>query len=416
MRKSFKYRLYPTKATIEKLEWTLRRCCELYNAALTERRDAYHVHVKQHGNYYDEETRRALTKALTVNYHSQQNQLPQIKAELREEYQDIAAHVLQDVLRRLDKAFDGFFNRVKKGRKPGYPRFRSSSRYDSFTYPDSAGWKLDGRTLHLSKIGIAKIKLHCEVQGKIKTVTMKREGEHWYVVFSCEVEKQQPLPVSYEDVGIDLGVTHLATLSNGDMIEHPRHYRRAEKKLAALQQACDRKKRGSHRRKKAGKEVGKAHRTIANQRRDFHHKEARKLVNRYQVIIFEDIQTANIVRKPKPKKDEQGTYLPNCAAAKGGLNKSIHDAGWGQFVALCSSKAEEAGRTLVKVDPKYTSQICSQCGTVRKKDLSERWHRCDCGAELDRDVNAAINILARGQKHLLGGTRPTPSGVEASVF
>lgn len=136
MLKAYKYRFYPTKSTAHKLEWTLERLRELYNAALTERRDAYNFHVKQHPCYYDEETRKRLTKEVPVSYNSQQNDLPAIKAELREEYQDIAAHVLQDALRRLDKAFQAFFRRVKNGEKPGYPRFKSRNRYDSFTYPD----------------------------------------------------------------------------------------------------------------------------------------------------------------------------------------------------------------------------------------------------------------------------------------
>lgn len=405
--KAYKYRLYPTKSTEQRLLWTLDRCRELYNAALTERRDAYNFHVRQHPNYYDVETRKRLTQELTVSYNTQQNDLPAIKHELREEYQEVAAHVLQDALRRLDKAFQAFFRRVREGQTPGYPRFKSRDRYDSFTYPDGAGWKFDGKYLHLSKIGRAKVKLHRDIQGKIKTVTIKREVNHWYVTFACEVGASDPLPVSYEDVGIDLGVTHLATLSNGEMIEHPRVLRRGQALLKRRQQACSRKKLRSHRRKKAGRLVGKAHRKIANQRKDFHHKASRMLVNRYQVIVFEDIQISNLVKRPKPKQDENGMYLPNGASAKGGLNKSIQDAGWGAFVSMCSSKAEGAGRTLLKVSPRFTSQICSQCGQVRKKELSERWHSCDCGAELDRDVNAAINILARGYQTLAGGTHPT---------
>jgi putative transposase len=182
------------------------------------------------------------------------------------------------------------------------------------------------------------------------------------------------------------------------MIEHPRYYRKAQKVLEQRQQALSRKKRGSHRRDKARKAVAKAHRKIARQRKDFQQKAAKKLVERYQVLVFEDIQTGNLTRKPKPKQDENGTYLPNGASAKGGLNKSILDAGWSQFVQVCTYKAAWAGRTLIKVDPKFTSQVCSGCGQVRKKDLSERWHRCGCGTELDRDVNAAINILERGRR------------------
>jgi putative transposase len=380
MRKAFKYRIYPTKETERKLFWTLTRCRELYNAALSERKDAYKYAGK------------------SITYYDQQNALPEIKAQIRQEYQDIAAHVLQDVLRRLDRAFQNFFRRCKNGENPGLPRFQGRNRYNSFTYPDGAGWKFDGHSLHLAKIGTAKVKLHRPLEGKIKTVTMKREVDEWYVTFSCEVMAPENLPESVEDVGIDLGVTHLATLSNGEMIEHPHYYRKAQKVLEKRQQALARKKCGSHRRDKARKAVAKAHRKIARQRKDFQHKASRQLVGRYQIMVFEDIQIGNLTRKPKPKQDEQGAYLPNGAAAKGGLNKSILDAGWGTFVSMCSVKAAWAGRTLIKVDPRFTSQVCSGCGQVRKKDLSERWHSCDCGAELDRDVNAAINILERGRR------------------
>lgn len=228
------------------------------------------------------------------------------------------------------------------------------------------------------------------------------------MIFSCEAAEPEKLPLSYEDVGIDLGVSHLATLSNGEMIEHPRCFRVGEHKLKSAQQALSRKKRRSHRREKAKRAVGQAHRKIRNQRRDALHKASRALINRYQVLVFEDIQIKNLTKKPKAKQDETtGQFLPNGAASKGGLNKSILDAGWGMFVSMCSAKAEEAGRTLLNVSPRFTSQICSSCGTVKKKDLSERWHSCECGAELDRDVNAAINILARGTQHFLAGTLPT---------
>jgi IS605 OrfB family transposase len=398
MRKTLKYRIYPTQETERKLVWTLTRCRELYNAALIERRDAYTFHVKHHPNYYDEPTRKQLTKDLHLGYYEQQNALPEIKAEIREEYQDIAAHVLQDVLRRLDRAFQAFFRRIRNGENPGFPRFHGRNRYDSFTYPDGAGWKFDGWYLHLSKIGQILVRLHRPLEGKIKTVTIKREVDEWYVTFSCEVDAPEKLPMSYEDVGIDLGVTHLATLSNGEMIEHPRYYRKAQKTLEKRQQALSRKKRASHRRDKTCTLIAKAHRKIARQRRDFQHKAAKKLVDRYQVIVFEDIQIGNLTRKPKTKQDENGKYLPNGASAKGGLNKSMLDAGWGTFVNICTVKAAWAGRTIIKVDPKFTSQVCSGCGQVRKKDLSERWHSCDCGAELDRDVNAAVNILERGRR------------------
>jgi IS605 OrfB family transposase len=402
VRKTFKYRIYPKKAIEQKLYWTLTRCQELYNAALSERKDAYKYAGK------------------SISYYDQQNDLPEIKAEIRPEYQDIAAHVLQDVLKRLDKAFQNFFRRVKAGQKPGYPRFQGRNRYESFTYPDGAGWKLTTQkrppekkgmvrvNLSLSKIGTVKLHLHRDLVGTIKTLTIKREGEHWYAIASCEVAKPEALPISSEDVGIDLGVTHFAALSDGTFIESPRHYRLAEKQLKKAQGALARKKRGSHRRKKAVQAIAKAHRKVRNQRADFAHKASRQLVNRYQVIVFEDLKTANLIRRPKPKQDEEtGQYLPNGAAAKAGLNKSITDAGWSQFVEMCTYKAAWAGRTLLKVSPRYTSQICPNCGALRKKTLEERWHSCACGCELDRDTASAQVILDVGQQALLGGTRPT---------
>jgi len=242
-----------------------------------------------------------------------------------------------------------------------------------------------------------KLKLHRPMQGTPKTCTLKYEAGQWYAVFSCEVEQPEPFPEIASEIGIDLGITHFAALSDGTFIESPRYYRKAEKILAKRQQAVSRKKRGSHRRAKAGKLVGKAHRKIANQRRDFHHKQAKKLVEQHQTIVFEELEITNVSRRAKPKQDENGNYLPNGAAAKSGLNKSILDAGWGQFQRIVSHKAACAGRVVVFVNPRYTSQVCSQCGTVRKKDLDERWHSCECGAELDRDTNAAINILRLGR-------------------
>lgn len=396
MRKTYKYRLMPNQTVEKKLHWVLARCQELYNAGLSERRDAYRMANK------------------SITYYDQQNDLPEIKATIREEYQEIAAHVLYDVLKRLDKAFQRFFARVKNGQKPGYPRFQGRNRYASFTYPDKAGWKLQMEPdsqrayLKLTKIGTIRVKLHRPIAGNVKTVTIKREGEHWYVCLSCEMERPEPLPASDEEVGIDLGVIHFAALSNGEFIESSHHYRQAEKHLKKLQMSVSRKKRGSHRRARAVKLVTKAHRKVRNQRTDFAQKASRALVNRYQVIIFEDLQTANLVKRPKPKQDEAtGHYLPNGASAKGGLNKSIHDAGWSAFVGMCTYKAAEAGRTLLKVSPHLTSQICPNCGVIRKKTLEERWHSCACGCELDRDTASAKVILDVGRKHLLGGTRPT---------
>jgi putative transposase len=416
--KAYKYRISPNKTTERKLRWILDRCREVYNAALQERRDAYELAVRRHPNYYDEETRKQLTRQYAVGYFEQKRGLVEIKEE-RPEYKELASHVLQDVILRLKHAFDGFFRRVQNGEAPGYPRFKGKNRYHAFQYPDHAGWKLTVKeptvqgkkprkaTLQLSKIGTVKVVLHRAMEGPIKTCTIKREIDQWYVIFTCEVQDEM-LPVSREQVGIDLGVTHVAALSDGTFIDHPRYFRRAQKKLARAQQAKDRKKRGSHRHKKAKRQVAKCHRKIRNQRRDFLHKQSRKLVNRFQVIVFEDLPIAHLVRAPQPKQDEAtGKYLPNGASAKAGLNKSILDAGWGMFMKMTSVKAASAGRTVLFVDPSRTSQTCPNCGTIRKKTLEERWHSCECGCKLDRDTASAKFILDVGRKHLSVGTRPT---------
>jgi putative transposase len=424
--KAYKYRIYANKSTTEKLHRTLDRCRELYNAGLQERRDAYEMHVKRHPGYYDAETRKQLTCELTTGYYEQKHELVGIK-EMRSEYRDIASHMLQDVMMRLKRAYDNFFRRIHNGEQPGYPRFQGKNRYDSFTYPDGAGWKLEAKEhpqdkkgmvrvkLKLAKIGTVKLHLHRDIEGTIKTLIIKREREHWYAIFTCEVSKPEPLPISYEDVGIDLGVTHFAALSNGEFIDHPRYFRKAEKKLAKAQQVLARKKRGSHQRTKAVQQVARLHRKIANQRKDFHHKAARKLVNRYQVLVFEDLQVKNLTKTPAPKQDETGNYLPNGAAAKAGLNKSILDARWGTFIRMVSVKAAWAGRVVLFVNPSMTSQTCPNCGAVRKKTLEERWHSCPCGCKLDRDTASAKVILDLGRKQLFGrDAAHVGNGVETS--
>ncbi len=295
-KQAYKFRLYPTWKQAQTLTWTVERCRELYNAALQERRDAY-LMVGKHISYYD-----------------QANQLPDIK-EIREEYKDIHSQVLQDVLRKADKTFQAFFARCKRGDTPGFPRYKGKGHFDSFTYPQAGFSVTHDNRVCLSKVGSMKVKLHREIKGTIKTATIKREGDCWYVVFVCEVE-HEPLEVSDEAVGIDLGLLHFATLSDGSTIENPRYYRKAKKQLERLQQALSRKKRGSTRRKQAVKQVAKAHRKVANQRRDFLHKASHKLLNSYGLIVFEELQSSNLRKRPKPKQDESGMYLPKYPSAR----------------------------------------------------------------------------------------------------
>lgn len=392
--RSYKYRMYPNKTQAEKLQWILDRCRELYNAALQERIEAY----------------KYVNKSITC--FDQINALTEIRDKIRPEYKEINRQILADALRRLDKAYQAFFRRAKAGEKVGFPRYQGYGRYDSFTYADTKGlqikYNLDSKKkngkLTLSKFGTVNICLHCPIEGKIKNCTIKREGDHWYAILTCEMKQEAVYHPSKEAVGIDLGLFHFATLSTGEIIENPRHYRKAESKLKRLQQSLSRKRKKNakpgckgNRRKKAIKVVSKAYRKIANQRKDFLHKGSRKLVDLYQIIVFEDLTIANLVKRPKPKQDEEtGQYLPNGASRKAGLNKSINDAGWGLFIQMCEYKAECAGSRILKVNPKHTSQICSNCGSVVKKSLEERVHKCSCGLEIDRDWNAAINILRLG--------------------
>jgi len=398
--KAYKYRLYPNKKQAEKLQWTVDRARELYNAAIQERRDAYEIRVKRHPNSHDEATRKQLTQEHALNYHQQATQLPEMK-ELRPEYHDIHSQVLQDVLRRVDKAYKAFFRRVQEGKTPGYPRFHGYGRYESFTFPQSGFSLTEDNRLCLSKIGTVKVKFPTGKKarppiGEMKTCTIKHEATHWYVIFTCEVEQEIVYHPSEEATGIDLGLLQFATLSTGETMENPRHLRKSENKLKKVQEALARKKRGSKRGRKAAQRVGKAHRHIRNQRKDFHHKEARKLVTKYQTVVFEKLAPSNMSKRPKPKQDETGTFLPNGASTKAGLNKSILDAGWGQFQQMCVNKAACAGSRILFVSPKYTSQMCSGCGAIVQKELEERWHECCCGCSLDRDHNAAINILRIG--------------------
>jgi putative transposase len=375
--------VYPNNKQREKLQWTLDRTRELYNAAIQERRDAWRM------------------CRVSITFNQQSDQLSEIKT-VREEYKNIYSQVLQDTLHRVDKAYKDFFRRVKEGQIPGFPRYKGKNHFDSFTYPQSGFSLTEDNRVCLSKIGTLKVKFPKGKKanppvGTIKTCTLKREGEHWFIVFVCEAEQDMVFPPSEEAVGIDLGLLHFATFSDGRTIENPRYFRQAQVKLAQAQQRLARKKRGSHRRRKAARLVGKVHRKVRNQRNDFLHKESRKLVKRYQTIVFEKLAPSNMARRPKPKQDEEtGQYLPNGASAKAGLNKSIHDAGWRQFVQHCQNKVEETGSRVLLVDPKYTSQMCSGCGAIQAKTLEERWHSCSCGCEMDRDHNAAVNILRIG--------------------
>ena len=353
-RQTFKYRLYPNRRQRETLQATLAVCRELYNAALQERREAWSSHRK--GIYYVQQAK----------------QLPDIKT-VREDVGEVHSQVLQDALRRIDKAFRAFFPRCQRGQVPGFPRFRSESRYDSFTYPQ-AGFKLSGR-LSLSKIGDIKIKLHRAIQGQIKTLSLKRENGMWYACFSCMVEPE-PLPANDRAVGLDVGLLSFVTWSDGQRMGNPRLFQKAQKRLRRAQRRVARREKFSKRWKKAVRLVAKVHRKVFNQRNDFQHQLSRKIVNNYGIIFVEDLNVKGLSR--------------------GRLAKSVQDAGWAAFFQKLSYKAESAGRRFLSVDPRGTSQRCP-CGEANPKRLSDREHVClHCGLVTTRDHASAMEVLRLG--------------------
>jgi len=312
---------------------------------------------------------------------------------------DVHSQVLQNVQERVDLAFQAFFRRVKAGEKEvGYPRFRGFGRYDSFTFPQSGFALLDNGKLRLSKIGDVKINLHRPVVGKCKTLTIRRDSVgNWYACFSCEVEPKLLEP-SPNVVGIDLGLTTFAHLSNGEKIARQRWMKQDEPDIARLQRKKERFAKGSPERRKVVHALCHAYERAANRRRNFAHQESRKLVDQYQFIALEDLDIQDM--------QVNGNKT---------ISRGIADVAWGQFVQFTVYKAANAGRTVVLVDPRGTTQMCSGCHAIVPKDLSVRIHDCShCGLRLDRDHNAALNILARGLASISAGSPVV--AVEAPAF
>ncbi len=366
MRITYKFRLFPNNPQRNALEETLESCRWVYNQTLAMRKDGWEQ---------DE---------ITVSYFDTKKMIPIWKDGEKPELKQVHSQVLQDVTLRVDLAFKAFFRRVKAGEEPGYPRFKGRGRYDSFTYPQS-GFKLidtDGKwtLLRMSKIGDVKIKMHREMIGSVKTLTVRRDRlGNWYACFSCEVETR-PLPPTQNVVGIDLGLSTFATLSDGHKIDRQRWMKRDEKDLKRLQRKVSALPKGSAERRKAVRALNHCHTRIANRRRDFVHQESRKLIGYYQVIALEDLNIKDM--------QSNGNKI---------VNRGIGDVAWHQFVQCCIYKAEDAGRTVVLVDPRNTTKECSGCGEIVPKTLRDRKHICpDCGLEMCRDLNASINILRRG--------------------
>ena len=372
MRKVFQYRIYPTKKQETKLNETLNECRWLYNQLLEQRKMAY----EQDG------------KGLSC--YEQQATYPILKQE-RPSMNIVHSQVLQNVAVRLDLAFEAFFRRCKAGENPGYPRFRGTHRYDSFTYPQS-GFKIDAQgKLFASGIGHIKMVLHRPLRGKIKTLTMKLSSTgKWYASFSVECEPER-LPQLPTQVGIDVGLKTFATLSDGAEIENPRFFRKEEKQLARVQRKHSKLAKGTSQRRKHRKVVARVHERIRFKPDNFTHQASRKIVKGYGTLAVEDLHVNRMTHN-------------HCLA------KSIHDASWSEFFGKLSCKAEEAGRLYIAVNPAYTSQDCSRCHHRQAMPLSERTYHCPCCfLSIDRDLNAAKNICALGLQSL-------GLSVEASAF
>jgi len=357
MKTAYKFRMYPNKQQEAMLDVTLETCRHLYNTALADRKNCYEL------------------EGISRSYEDQAATLTLEKKEGK--WQGVFSQVSQDVLRRVDKAFKAFFRRVKSGETPGYPRFKGEGWYKSFTYPQ-AGFKIEGSKLVLSKIGSIRIFKHREVEGKIKTCTIKKDHlGHWYTTLVSEIEDVPPVDPTIA-IGVDVGLKSLVALSTGDTIQYPRYYVQAQQKLAIAQRNLSRKKKGSANRRKAKVKVAKISQDVQNHRDEFLHQVSRKLVDSADLIVFENLNISSMLKNHH-------------------LAKHIQDHAWGKLIQFTQSKAAKAGKVVELVDARYTSQKCSQCGIIVPKTLADRVHHCPkCGLEMDRDVNASLNILTLG--------------------
>lgn len=360
MRRTFKYRLEANNKTIGNCERWLELCRMLYNVGL-----------EQRITWYKQNKR-------IISCYEQMNQLPELKQEFPE-YKEVGAQCLQEVLERLDNAYHVFFNRRKRGDKAGYPRFKGKGRYDSFTLKQ-CNWKLEGKYLVISRIGRFKLRLSRPINGDIKQITIRRTNlNRWYACFFCDNVPKKELPRTNKDIGIDVGIKSFCVDSDGVKVFNPLYMKQAEKELRRKQRRLSRRKKGSSYQRSAKAAVGKLYEKIKNQKDDYFYKIAREYVAENDIICVEDLNIETMIMNPI-------------------LVKLISDSSWGRFFDILICKAEEANREIIKVKPHNTTQNCSSCGNKVNKSLSVRIHSCPyCGLVMDRDENAALNILKAGR-------------------
>ena len=400
-RRKVTYKLYPSAAQAAQLERWTRLHCELYNAALEERISAWSKAGK------------------SISYYDQQNALPEIKA-ARPEFVELGSHALQQTLRRLDLAFQAFFRRVKAGQTPGFPRFKSAARFSGFAYPDPAGWKLmaKGHRAATLKIGSGEHAMHIRVRGKHRfgelaqanDLTLSRSNGQWHASVTLRVTQEACARERTDDQhrGIDFGVTDWATFDDGQTIANPRWMRDALPALARLQRQRARKKRGSLRCKRLGRQIARLHERIANLRRDFQHKETAKLVRECAVLATEELAPKNMSRSARGTAEEPGRRVRQ----KAGLNREILSAAFAQAHQMLTYKAAEAGTRLHLANTRLLkpSQRCAKCWELAPKTLAQRVHECPhCGHVAPRDQNSALVVLIDAHTPGTGvAARPKP--------
>jgi len=356
---SYKYRIEPNKTQGAALADMLRDFCGLYNAGLQQRVEAYQ------------------RRGVSVGYKMQAAELKAVRC-AAPELARWSFTAEQQVLRKLDISFAAFFRRCREGKTPGFPRFKASARYHAATFRVGDGLTIrkNGRLGFVGVPGDIKVRWHRELPSEPASAILTRQNGKWYVVFHVEVDAVER--ASTDGIGIDLGLTSLIALSNGETVARPGWTKKAAKETRRRQRAIARCKRGSKTRTQRVAALAKHHAGVANRRRDHLHRISRDLVKRFGRIGIEDLNVLGL--------------------ARGMLAKHVNDASWAQLAAMLEYKAASAGVELVRVNPRGTSQTCPGCGVIAAKTLAERRHRCDCGVDLDRDVAAAmvVHFLAFG--------------------
>ncbi|MBN4006160.1 transposase [Nostoc sp. LPT] len=381
MRTAYQFKLRPTKQQADDINRWLSMLAAQYNYLLANR-----------FNWY-EQNRCPVNACPLVchlpelrdnpDYYSQKKTLPLLK-KTHFHYSDIHSQVLQDVVKRVKVTFDRFLSGDSNGKRSGKPRFKSRDRYRTFTYPQIKDGCIKKGVICLPKLGNIKLILHRPIPDgfKVKTASVTKKADGYYVTLSLE---DPTVPTVKPDInpdsitGIDMGLKEFLTTSDGEPVAIPQHYRKSQKWLRVIQKRVSRRKKGSNRRRKAVKQLGKQHTKVADKRKDFNFKTAKQLLSKYNVVAHEDLNVKGLSRTR--------------------LAVGMHDAAWSSFLSILSSKAENAGLLVIAVNPKNTSQDCSSCGMKVPKKLHERWHSCQCGCSLDRDHNAAINIRNRAVGH-----------------